>query len=69
FRDRSLAAAIWAAPVAGLAVALIGALVYAIGTWLGLADGPAAALTLAATLLATGCMHEDGLSDVADGFG
>ncbi|TIX74944.1 MAG: adenosylcobinamide-GDP ribazoletransferase, partial [Mesorhizobium sp.] len=30
---------------------------------------PAAALTLAATLLATGCMHEDGLSDVADGFG
>ncbi|MGX9572073.1 adenosylcobinamide-GDP ribazoletransferase [Mesorhizobium sp. f-mel] len=69
FRDRGLAAAIWAAPVAGLAVALIGALVYAIGTWLGLASGPAAALTLAATLLATGCMHEDGLSDVADGFG
>ncbi|RWP27249.1 MAG: adenosylcobinamide-GDP ribazoletransferase, partial [Mesorhizobium sp.] len=43
--------------------------VYAVGTWLGLAAGPAAALTLAATLLATGCMHEDGLSDVADGFG
>ncbi|RUV56913.1 adenosylcobinamide-GDP ribazoletransferase [Mesorhizobium sp. M5C.F.Ca.IN.020.29.1.1] len=69
FRDRGLAAAIWAAPVAGLAVALIGALVYAIGTWLGLASGPAAALALAAILLATGCMHEDGLSDVADGFG
>ncbi|ESX69406.1 adenosylcobinamide-GDP ribazoletransferase [Mesorhizobium sp. M0027] len=69
FRVRSLAAAIWAAPVAGLAVALAGALVYAIGTRLGLAGGSAAALTLAAILLATGCLHEDGLSDVADGFG
>ncbi|GLS38425.1 adenosylcobinamide-GDP ribazoletransferase [Mesorhizobium tianshanense] len=69
FRDRSLAGAIWAAPIAGLAVALIGAVVYATGTWLGLAAGPAAALTLAATLLATGCLHEDGFSDVADGFG
>ncbi|MER8577735.1 adenosylcobinamide-GDP ribazoletransferase [Mesorhizobium sp. M1423] len=69
FRGRSLAAAIWAAPVAGLAVALAGALVYAVGTRLGLAEAPAGALTLAAILLATGCLHEDGLSDVADGFG
>ncbi|PTE09302.1 adenosylcobinamide-GDP ribazoletransferase [Mesorhizobium helmanticense] len=69
FRDRSLASAIWAAPVAGLAVALIGAVVYAVGTRLGLAAGPTAALALASTLLATGCLHEDGLSDVADGFG
>ncbi|MER8441243.1 adenosylcobinamide-GDP ribazoletransferase [Mesorhizobium sp. M1312] len=69
FRDRSLAAAIWSAPVTGLAVAVIGALAYAVGIWLGLAAGPAAALALAATLLTTGCMHEDGLSDVADGFG
>jgi adenosylcobinamide-GDP ribazoletransferase len=69
FRDRGLAAAIWAAPIAGLAVAVIGALAYAVGIWLGLAAGPAAALALAATLLATGCLHEDALSDVADGFG
>jgi adenosylcobinamide-GDP ribazoletransferase len=26
-------------------------------------------MALAATMLATGCLHEDGLSDVADGFG
>ncbi|MER8909589.1 adenosylcobinamide-GDP ribazoletransferase [Mesorhizobium sp. M0854] len=69
FRGRSLAAAIWAAPVAGLAVAVVGGPVYAVGTRLGLATAPAAALTLAAILLATGCLHEDGLSDVADGFG
>ncbi|TGQ39799.1 MULTISPECIES: adenosylcobinamide-GDP ribazoletransferase [unclassified Mesorhizobium] len=69
FRGRSLAGAIWAAPVAGIAVALISAVLYAVGTRLGLAAGPAAALALAAALLATGCLHEDGLSDVADGFG
>jgi len=69
FRGRSLAAAIWAAPIAGLAVGLIGAVVYATAERFGLAMGPAAALALAATLLTTGCLHEDGLSDVADGFG
>lgn len=69
FRGRSLAAAIWAAPLAGLAVGLIGAVVYATAERFGLAMGPAAALALAATLLTTGCLHEDGLSDVADGFG
>jgi adenosylcobinamide-GDP ribazoletransferase len=69
FGGRSLADAIWAAPFAGLAVAIIGALVYAIAYSFGLASGPAAALTLAATMLVTGCLHEDGLSDIADGFG
>lgn len=69
FRDRTLANAIWAAPITGLAVAFISAAGYASSVWLGLPSGPAAALTLAAALLATGCLHEDGLSDVADGFG
>ncbi|MER9326281.1 adenosylcobinamide-GDP ribazoletransferase [Mesorhizobium sp. M0488] len=69
FRGRGLAAAIWAAPVAGLVVGLIGAIVFATAERFGLAMGPAAALALAATLLITGCLHEDGLSDVADGFG
>lgn len=69
FGGRSLADAIWAAPFAGLAAAIIGALVHAVAAGLSLAPGPAAALTLAATMLATGCLHEDGLSDIADGFG
>ncbi|MDG4906580.1 adenosylcobinamide-GDP ribazoletransferase [Mesorhizobium sp. WSM4898] len=69
FGGRSLAEAIWAAPFAGLAVAVIGALVYATVGALGLAAGPAAALALAATMLVTGCLHEDGLSDIADGLG
>jgi len=68
-KDSVFARAIWAAPVVGLAVALIGGIVFALAALLGLAAGPAAALALAATMLATGCLHEDGLSDTADGFG
>lgn len=69
FRGRSLAAAIWAAPITGLAIGLIGAIVFATAERFGLAMGPAAALALVSTVLTTGCLHEDGLSDVADGFG
>ncbi|TPL01658.1 adenosylcobinamide-GDP ribazoletransferase [Mesorhizobium sp. B2-4-14] len=69
FRGRSLAAAIWAAPVAGIVVGLIGAIVFATAERFGLAMGPAAALGLVSTVITTGCLHEDGLSDVADGFG
>jgi adenosylcobinamide-GDP ribazoletransferase len=65
----SLGAALWAAPIAGWAVALIGGAVFALASALGLSTGPSAALALAATMAATGCLHEDGLSDTADGFG
>ena len=65
----AIAKAAWAFPVAGLLVGVIGAIVYALAHKLGLPSWPAAALTVAATLLATGCLHEDGLADTADGFG
>jgi adenosylcobinamide-GDP ribazoletransferase len=64
-----LAAAAWAFPVAGLAVGLIAALAFQLALWLGLPALPAAILAVIATLLVTGALHEDGLADLADGFG
>jgi adenosylcobinamide-GDP ribazoletransferase len=65
----AVAQAAWAFPVAGLIVGIIGAVIYALAHRLGLPAWPAAALAVAATLAATGCLHEDGLADAADGFG
>jgi len=65
----ALAKAAWAFPIAGLLVGVIGAVVYALCHRAGLPAWPAAALTVAATLIVTGCLHEDGLADTADGFG
>ena len=59
----------WAAPVAGAAVGLAGALALAVATLLGLPPLIRAALATAAVIAATGGLHEDGLADVADGFG
>jgi adenosylcobinamide-GDP ribazoletransferase len=59
----------WAAPVAGVAVGLVGALVLALTTALGLPLLLRAGLTTAGLVAATGALHEDGLADVADGFG
>jgi adenosylcobinamide-GDP ribazoletransferase len=69
FRGRSLARAIWAAPLAGVAVGLAGGVAYVVALMLSVPVPVAAALALATTMLVTGCLHEDGLSDVADGFG
>lgn len=69
FGDRKVADAIWAAPIAGVVVAVLGAAAFTLATSLGVAPGPAAALALAAMMLTTGSLHEDGFSDVADGFG
>src|SRR5689334_5986270 len=66
---KAVANAAWAFPVAGLVVGLIGALVYVLAHRLGLPAWPAAALSVAATLVVTGALHEDGLADTADGFG
>ena len=59
----------WAAPVAGVAVGLIGAMVLALTALLGLPPLLRAGLATAALVAATGALHEDGLADVADGFG
>ena len=64
-----LARASWALPLAGAAVGLMAAVVYWLARGTGLPPLVAAGLTVAASLLATGCLHEDGLADVADSFG
>jgi adenosylcobinamide-GDP ribazoletransferase len=64
-----LARASWALPLAGALVGGIGAVVYWLSFALGLAPFICATLTVAATLLVTGGLHEDGLADTADGFG
>jgi len=64
-----LARAAWAFPLAGVLVALIAAVIYAIAHKVGSPPWVAAALAVAATLAVTGCLHEDGLADTADGFG
>jgi adenosylcobinamide-GDP ribazoletransferase len=64
-----VARASWALPIAGFVVGGAGALVYATALGLKLPSTLAAALALSATLLVTGCLHEDGLADAADGLG
>ena len=67
--DGEIARASWALPVAGLLVGLAGAAIYSLARMTGLTAGPAALLAVAATILMTGAIHEDGLADTADGFG
>lgn len=64
-----IACASWAFPIIGALVGIIGGVIYALAFRIGLTAWPAAALGVAATLLVTGCLHEDGLADTADGFG
>ena len=65
----SFAQAQWAAPLAGAMVGLVVGLVLVGGALIGLTAGIVAAVALAASALLTGALHEDGLADVADGFG
>ncbi len=63
------AGCVWAYPVVGLKVGLLGGIVYWLAAWFGMPPALAAGWTLAALMLITGGLHEDGLADTADGFG
>jgi adenosylcobinamide-GDP ribazoletransferase len=62
------AQAAWAFPLAGLAVGSLAAVLGAVALAAGLPALVAAGLMLAAQVLLTGAMHEDGLADTADGL-
>lgn len=59
----------YAIPLAGVVIGLIGAAALVLGQWLGLGTFLSATLALAAMVVATGAVHEDGLADTADGLG
>lgn len=63
------ARASWASPLVGALIGAVGAAAYAIGFALGLPPLLDATLAVGASIALTGALHEDGLGDVADGFG
>ncbi|MCZ4280960.1 adenosylcobinamide-GDP ribazoletransferase [Kiloniella laminariae] len=67
--ERTLAAASWAFPLVGLIVGLTGALILTLSDLLHFPALVSALLAITGTILVTGALHEDGLADVADGFG
>ena len=64
-----LARIAWATPIAGALIGAVGALALGLAVLLRLPPFLGAAFAAAALALATGALHEDGLADVADGFG
>jgi len=65
----ALARAAWAFPLAGILVGVAGGIVFSLADRLGLPVNAMALLAVAATVLITGGLHEDGLADTADGLG
>ena len=61
--------AMWAFPFIGLIVGAAAAAVGSTAIWLGIPPLVSAILTVAGATFLTGALHEDGLADMADGFG
>jgi len=59
----------WAFPLVGGILGALAAMVMLGLLWIGVAASMAAGLALLAMIFLTGGLHEDGLADVADGFG
>jgi adenosylcobinamide-GDP ribazoletransferase len=65
----NLARAYRAFPLLGAAIGAVVGAVDLLLLWIGLPAGAAAALAVGAGAMLTGALHEDGLADLADGFG
>ncbi|MEM6385050.1 MAG: adenosylcobinamide-GDP ribazoletransferase [Pseudomonadota bacterium] len=64
-----LASCVWAFPLVGVVVGGAMALAHSAAIAIGLPPLAAALLAIAASVVLTGALHEDGLADTADGFG
>jgi len=70
-RDNSLAydtASGWSWPLVGAAIGGAGAAIALLATMAGMPEALAALMALAAMIMLTGALHEDGLADSADGL-
>jgi adenosylcobinamide-GDP ribazoletransferase len=65
----AVARASWCAPLVGALVGALAGLAYWTAWRLNLPPVVCATLAVAAGMLLTGCLHEDGLADTADGLG
>src|SRR5262249_57937181 len=63
-----IARAGWALPIAGAIVGLTAAAAYWLARAADVPPFPAGGLTVVATLVVTGCLHEGGLGDVGGSF-
>ncbi|GAN79633.1 adenosylcobinamide-GDP ribazoletransferase [Acidocella aminolytica] len=64
-----LGACVWAYPVAGAVMGALAGLAFQLAAWAELPPLVAGLAAMGASMLLTGAMHEDGLADMADGFG
>ena len=67
-RAERLADAAWAFPLVGAGIGGVAAFAFLLVQLLGLGDWPAAILAVAASIVLTGALHEDGIADTADGL-
>lgn len=67
--DGMVARAAWIFPVIGLLVGAAGGGVFMLASYAGLGMASSALLAMGTQVLLTGALHEDGLADMADGFG
>ena len=69
WQDGDLASSVIMFPIVGGLLGLLGGGVYLTSSAIGLPPFLSASITLAVLIAVTGALHEDGLGDVADGFG